>query len=228
MKLNELETGSKLNLALSVDGEILQFTSKIAVILPDSVLVEPILKDDKTIGFENHDVQVIYAAQDEKPVVWLKTKMLLVKYKDAVYHQIISDAQGQPFNRRADYRMYVGINGKASYAGATHNVMIKNISANGIAFISDFQINTGGTIRIRFKDMGHEFALHASVCWSLNEENSTRYIYGCKITARSKNIEAYISEKQRISMQNKLATNADRKTMTAREQDSDTKNNIKE
>lgn len=197
MKLNEVAVGSILNLSLSVNGQIIQFSSRIVLDMTDSVLVEPIMKNNKTIGLDGYNVQVVYAPSNgESPLVWLKTRVKLVKYKGNTYHQIIPEGTGRIFNRRDGERIPVNVKGTASGRDFSHEIVIRDVSNNGLSFICDAQLPSNTSIRIQFKDLDYDFNLSVGICWFTNEQNTSRYIYGCSIFSKNVRMENYIAKKK--------------------------------
>lgn len=197
MRLNQIAPNSKINLSINVNGKILQFNTKAVLALGDNLLVLPVTQNGKTIGFNNYKVQVLYATEDNKPLVWQNAKVLLVKYKNDTFHQIVAPGPAALLNRRDSVRQPVNVKGMATGRDFQHEVLIRDISANGISFVSDKQLPGKGNIRINFVDLDYEFSLAVTVCWSTNPENTTRYIYGCQIISKNIRIEAYIHAKQR-------------------------------
>lgn len=197
MRLNQIPPNSRINLSLNVNGKILQFSTKSVHVLGDDLLVLPITQDGKTIGFNNHKVQVLYVMEENKPLVWQNARVLLVKYKNDTFHQIVAPGPAALLNRRDSARQPVNVKGMATGHEFQQEVLIRDISANGISFISDIQLPDKGNIRINFVDLNYEFSLSVKVCWSTNLENTTRYIYGCQIVSKNIRIEAYIHAKQR-------------------------------
>ena len=49
MKLTEIPVGGRISLSVKVGGKIIQFAAKVAVVLPDSILVETVKLTDKHI-----------------------------------------------------------------------------------------------------------------------------------------------------------------------------------
>lgn len=197
MRINTIEPGGKLSLSVNINGKILQFTTRVAIVLPDSVLVDPITQNGRKIGFTNYNVQVVYEMQQDKPIIWAKTRVILVKYKGDTFHQIFAEGPGAILNRRDGVRQPVGVKGIATGKDFRQEVMIRDISANGISFYSDKSFPTDGNIRINFTDMNYDFSLAVNICWSSNEENLSRFTYGCRILSKNIRIEAYIHAKQR-------------------------------
>lgn len=197
MRLNEIETNSKLNLSISVNGKILQFNTKAVVAMGENLLVVPITQNGKTIGFNNYKVQVLYSSQDNKPLVWQNAKVMLVKYKGETFHQIVAPGPAAILNRRDGFRQPVNVRGVATGRDFQQEVLIRDISANGISFVADRDLPGKGNIRINFRDMDYDFSLAVTVCWATNPENTNRYIYGCQIVSKNIRIEAYIHAKQR-------------------------------
>lgn len=197
MKITELPVGSKVNLSLKVKGRILQFNAKVAIVLADRVLLDPIKREGKTVGFGNYDVQLVYIGSDkDKPIVWLKPKISLVKYRGETFHQIITFNNGQVLNRRDGIRQPVGVSAKAIAKNFTSEITILDISANGISFLSDKPAPHDSQIRISFKDLNYNFNLAVEVCWFSEAENGNQFNYGCKIISKNVKIENYIKEKQ--------------------------------
>lgn len=197
MRLNEIAPNSKINLSLNVQGQIFQFNTKAVMAIGDNLLVEPIMQDGKTVGFNNHTVQVLYANDERTPLVWQNATVQLVKYKRDVFHQITAQGPAAILNRRDGEREPVNVKGLATGTDFHEEVLIQDISPNGISFISEKPLPGSRNIRVNFKDLEYDFNLSVNVCWTMNPKNTTRYIYGCQIVSRNIRIEAYIHAKKR-------------------------------
>lgn len=197
MRLNEIAPNSKITLSINVNGKILQFNTKAVLPIGDNLLVAPITKDGKTVGFNNYKVQVVYLAEDNKPLAWQNATVVLVKYKKDVFHQIIAPGPAAFLNRRDSVRQPVNVKGTIIGRDFQCEALIRDISANGISFICDRTIPDDGNIRVHFTDLDYEFSLIATVRWLSNLENTSRYVHGCQIVSKNIRIEAYILAKQK-------------------------------
>ncbi|MGN0515252.1 MAG: PilZ domain-containing protein [Lachnospiraceae bacterium] len=205
MKLTEAEVGKSISVTLVTEGKTLNFNSFVTAVLDDSILIEPITEDEKTIGFNNRKVNVVYIAEETKPYIWLNVEIRLVKYNDQVYHQLITDGPGTKFNRRRSFRQYVGIEGMVNNVNETFSVIIKDVSANGCSFVTNQELEIGGRVIVSFSSDEENFVIRTMIIRKLEIEETGKIVYGCETAVPNHKIEKFVSDRQRKDMQRRSA-----------------------
>ena len=205
VKLTEAEVGKLISVTLVTEGKTLNFNSFVTAVFDDSILIEPITEDEKTVGFNKRKVNVVYIAEETKPYIWLNVEIRLVKYNDQVYHQLITDAPGTKFNRRRSFRQYVGVEGMVNNVNETFSVMIKDVSANGCSFVTSQELEIGGRVIVSFSSDEENFAIRTMIIRKLEIEETGKIVYGCETAVPNHKIEKFISNRQRKDMQRRSA-----------------------
>ena len=174
MLINELMPGSELTInatsedkATSLYSEVIELSEMdkryLSAILAKThfracTAVSLFVSDHYTINFMAPNVQCdCVALQNNLPFLWSKVKIVKFNFPDAgMQHIIFSNCDAQSFNRRKDFRQWLGIDGSFSYGSPplTQKAMIKDISVTGVGLLVDpnCQIETGTRIKIQFSE----------------------------------------------------------------------------
>lgn len=210
MKLKEVLVGSNVEIIFISDDKKLVFESVVTKVVDDTLLIEPIMEEDMTVGFKNHEVTII-CITDNKPYIWTKVKVKLVKYNEQIYHQLITDTDGAHVNRRNSYRMYVGTQGMVNNLNKSYEVIIKDVSAKGCAFITTEKFEIGDNVVVSFTDENENFVIRCAIVRTEEVESSGRYIYGCEMKLNNRKIEKYVNDKQLKEIKRRSASVLDKK-----------------
>jgi hypothetical protein len=185
-------------------------------------VVETIKEDDKVVGFPVGNIQyVLDCIVDSKPYLFNGIQINAIKLPTGnEYHIIFSDKNMNPYNRRQEFRLWLGIDGIAQLGlnRAAREVVIKDISLNGIGFVTglDYSCNLGDIAHISFSDKlinrstreitDLNFSITAQVVHIQELDEKSKHI-GCKIVnkSRSSTIDRYIAAKQMERMQRSRA-----------------------
>ncbi len=201
MRLNEVEVGKKIEIILILDDKRLEFESVVQEILDDSILIEPITKDEKTVGFKNYEVIVIYPSEENKPYAWEGVEVKLVKYQEQIYHQLVAKSAGAPINRRNAYRQYVGVEGLVVSPSSRYKVVIKNVSTTGCAFVTEEELPLGENVMVSFSSEEENYTMRCVIVRRQDMEESGKIVYGCRMHTVNRKIEQFIMKCQRKDMQ---------------------------
>lgn len=181
-------------------------------------VVEIIKEEDKVVGFPVGNIQyVLDCIVDSKPYLFSDIQINAIKLPTGnEYHIIFCRKNMNPYNRRQEFRLWLGIDGIAQLGlnKAARDVIIKDISFNGIGFVTgkDYECNIGDVAHISFSDKmvnrttrevtELKFSLAAKVMQIRDVDEKTKHI-GCRIVnkSRSSDIEKYIATKQMERMQ---------------------------
>lgn len=211
MKLNQAQIGKKIDIIVVIDGHRMNFSSMIRAVLDESLLIDPILEGEKTVGFSGHEAMAICVAEENKPYIWTGIEIRLVRYNGEVFHQLQTDAEGSFCNRRKYFRQYVGVEGMVNDLSNSFTVTIKDVSAKGCSFVTSEEFEVGQSVVVSFTDNDENFVLRALINRKLFIEETKRTVYGCEMRLENKKVDKYISERQRQDMQRRSASALDRK-----------------
>lgn len=201
MKINETEMGRNVHIEVVIDGKKLEFDSVIQAIVDETILIDPITKDEKTVGFKNHEALVIYVTSDNKPFAFSGATLTLVKYQGQVFHQITAAGPGSPYNRRKSYRQHVGLEGSINDLSGSKQVVVKDVSAHGCSFVTSEELEVGNNIALTFMDGDKTFVIRSTIVRQFEVQGTGKYVYGCECKMANHKIEKYVTEKQREDLQ---------------------------
>lgn len=187
----------------------LQFESKVVEAVKEGLLIEQLMFDNMVLDFNVSPLVLLNAViidENDRPYEWKNVEIHYVEYKGNHYNMIITKEDGQVINRRAGYRVFLGFKGVAQigHNKAAHDVVVKDISEFGVAFVcnKDAEVGTDNTVRIVFQDdkTSQRFVINATVVRKVVLEEN-KILYGCKLAAKSNELRKYINSKQLDSLQ---------------------------
>ena len=178
----------------------------------DFIIVEPIRVDNKIIRFVTERINYYFIGHHKsKPYLFeniFVDKIRLPKY--GVAHIIKADKEGKRFNRRSNFRVWLGQHCHIALRGskAQHDAMIKDLSSTGIGLIikKEYTVNIGDEIEVQFNDEkyneqreDYQFTLHTIKGEVVREfdSNEKADIVGCRITEGQEGAEKFVAMKQR-------------------------------
>ena len=185
-------------------------------------VVEIIKEDDKVVGFPVGNIQyVLDCIVDSKPYLFNPIQINAIKLPTGnEYHIIFCKKNMNPYNRRQEFRLSLTLDGVAQLGlnKAARDVIIKDISLNGIGFATDieYECRIGDIAHINFADKfinrntreitNLNFSIAAQIVQIKEIDQKTKHI-GCRIVnkGRGTNIEKYIATKQLERMQHDRA-----------------------
>lgn len=192
------------------------------------VVADIIKEHDNVVGFPVGNIQyVLDCTVDSKPYLFDGIQINAIKLPNgSEYHIIFNDKNMAPYNRRQEFRVWLGLDGIAQLGlnKAARNVIIKDISLSGIGFVTgiEYECKIGDSSRISFSDKQTDhntgevrelrFTINARIV-RIKEVDEKTKVVGCVITncnSRS-NLQKYIAQKQRERLQtgrNKTDINA--------------------
>ncbi len=200
MQVGDINKGGNIELEVKYNGRTMSFRSYIIDVRNNSVLIAPIKVNDQTIWFsEKCRINFLYKT-DGKVYIWNNVHVKLVRYDGEICHKIDLYSEGQPYNRRDSYRMYIGedmplyVNTASGPTAIT--VLVKDISETGVAFITKDEIDIDRTIKLRLKDNVTLINLSGVVVRREYLENLNAYLYGCKFNEKNDKLGRYIAKRQ--------------------------------
>lgn len=212
MEIRELTPSFKMSITISNQQSNMTLNSDIAFVDGDKLYVTPFEHNGVILNFNSNAVIVsMIAYQEEKaPFLWKIVHIARENIDGVNYHVITSDVSGVKINRRENFRVFLGIDGKATILGkeVPFDIMVKDISESGFAILlditSEIKINKNEAVMIDFYDAGLEehFKLTGRV---VRAEVTEKYVlYGCRLLKDSPLVRKYIANKQ---LENRLNSN---------------------
>lgn len=207
MQIDEIVKGGDIELEVRFNGKSMSFNSNVAFIIEQSVLINSIQVNHKTVGFSNQ-CHINFLIKDKGNLfIWENVKVSLVKARDVIYHKIDLSGDGKQINRRDAFRMYIGedmpiyIN---SASGPTAiNVLVKDISETGVGFITKEELDVTRTFRLKLKENGRIYILSGVIVRKEFLDNINSTLYGCKFTEKNNILGKYIAKRQSEQLRNK-------------------------
>ena len=192
--------GSDIELEVKIQGQAMSFKSQVFTVIDSHVLILPIKVNSQTLGFSKDCVINFLYKNDGKLFIWNNVSVKLVKYMEGIYHSVILKGDGQPYNRRGAYRLYVGLDMPLYINSAkgplTLSVLVKDISEKGVAFITKEELELDRTFFLKFKDGKTALDLSGSIVRKEFLKDLDSYLYGCKYNKINKVLPKYIATKQ--------------------------------
>lgn len=204
MEIRELSTSYKMSITISNGQSNVTLHSDIVSIVANKMYVEPFMHNGVVLSFNSENVSIsMIAYEDEKtPYFWKTVTVEKEMIEDKVYHVISSGLIGVRLNRRENYRVYVGIEGKARLASSNEriDVIVKDISETGFAVLVDVKteakINTNDALFVEFYDSVQE--MHLSLMGRIvrGAVSEKYYLFGCRTLKDDGMSRKYIANKQ--------------------------------
>ena len=90
LQIKDIPVGAIVELEVKYNGQCVNFQSEVTDVIENSVLINPIIVDEKTLGFsDSNQVNFIYISED-RVFVWDHIEVTLVKYNGTMYIKQIS------------------------------------------------------------------------------------------------------------------------------------------
>lgn len=252
MLIGQLDKGTEITVNVTNGDKSVQIISKIVELSQEdyeycrkaskqfkykSFTVVDLMKEgDKVINFLSANIICMLSGLKEgKPYTWNNVKILRVKlpeYGDS--HIILSNEDMETFNRRREYRLWLGYDGLCKFGESQvpKNVMVKDISCSGISMIINkdigVEVELGERVEIQFYDRVYSEGKkdYNNILYTVEAKivryiamNNNRMLIGCRLSQRYQEIDKMIYLKQRLSMNINGKTRLDRarKAVLARE-----------
>ena len=178
----------------------------------DFVIIEPIKVDDKIVRFVTEGISYYFIGNHKgKPYLFENISIEKIELPSyGVAHLLRADKDGRRFNRRNNFRVWLGQHCNIALRGtkAQHEAMVKDISNTGVGLIikKEYEVNIGDAIEIQFniekyndQREDYQFTLHTiqGEIVRIVDHNEKVNLVGCRITAGQEEVEKFVAMKQR-------------------------------
>jgi len=188
----------------------MSFNSEILFLHNDSIFINPIIVNERTIGINDKCRINLIVKIEGKVFLWENVEIKLVRYDGNIYHRISIQGEGKPYNRREAYRMYIGEDMPVYINTATGpyliNVLVKDISETGVGFITNEDLDIDRMIRLKIKDFNNIIALTGVIVRKEYLPHLDSYLYGCKFNEKNDKLGKFIARKQGEQLRKRLNT----------------------
>lgn len=222
MYINEMQIGSDVTIE-AVDGnnrinlksEVVEIDPQLHAILAKRARILPIRlleQDGMVVSFPKGIKYNVVISSDGNPFIWRELSIQMITHPKTGerYHVILSEQEGHAFNRRENYRLFMGCDGtvQLNNSNKQYHVLVKDISAQGLGFLIDqddkLNLSIGQQVQVRFEDgvefNNTKFDLATFIIRIVEIEEENKWLVGCKQEKFSDNLNRYVSAKQRERM----------------------------
>lgn len=200
------------------DGPSINFNTKCVEIVKDNIILVDEIRSqtNEPVNFQSDIVSSdLYRVKIGKiPINWENVVIKRIRNNDIFVNVIGSRNNGKKFNRRKDYRVYVGYTGigRLGLSRKTSNVIVKDVSKSGFSFSVYNEsniVNIRDEIRITFDDpnMGNRIVLNG-ICVRKQITSEDKTLYGCIFFKKDKEISEYIIKKQQEELKKATQINS--------------------
>ncbi len=207
MKLYEIGENEQLQIVAKNESSSLEYNVTVLMNQQNILFIEPIMHGDMVVNFQGEKVQVdIIYVGEEKPIIWEGCIVKHVTFNGKKYHILYSDKDGKKLNRRENFRQYVGVRGMLQIAAtrATKDVIVKDVSRDGVAFVSEdssLHMEDIGDFHLNFQDRDTRLSvqLTGSVVREVDMEDGRR-VFGAQVKKSNVKLSEYVAMKQKMEM----------------------------
>lgn len=205
MLFSELGDGTDVRLNITIEETMFEFDTTVRNKHKKKVLLEPIRKNGKILNVQSDNIRVdvMYIREDEKPILWMNTQMECVKYKGQVYYAAAESLKGKEYNRRGDFRLFIGEEhpAKIGQNKRARLVVLKDLSSSGFAFVSPEKIENPNGVFVyilypgKLENKTIELPLFGKIIRNTTLTDG-RVLYGCVLVKKNEIIGHFINQKQ--------------------------------
>lgn len=210
MKLTDFDRGTSIIISSTKNEKKRDFTTDITLSKPEANMVyaKPIIFNGKMVRFTDPEITHVVTVNAGSKVYSYKEVDVQTLQMDMDGHKfalsITTEEDAEPVNRRNFFRVFLGVNGvlEAEIRQGRQEVVVKDVSANGIGVICSNQVNIpiGMSVFVDFVDelTGEEFKIDCVVVRRVKNDANT-IIYGCQLPESDDSMEKFVALKQRIT-----------------------------
>lgn len=229
MLINNLEVGSIISIEVtSTENKVARLESRIVDIRDASfyekvekiaskfnfksyTFIEPCVKDNQIINFLSDKCRcAVTALYKDKPYRWEPVKIVNLKNDfDETIHVIFSNVDVDTFNRREEYRVWLGYDAlvKIRDSKVPHVIILKDISWHGCGIIIDekYDCSISDTVELQFFEQvyntikkDYDAELYKMTCYVVRKIalDDGKILLGCKSDNPNDVINKLIFRKQ--------------------------------
>ncbi|NLL71989.1 MAG: PilZ domain-containing protein [Clostridiales bacterium] len=210
MYIEDIAQGTSIEIEIRLNGHLMSFHSEVDLTFKDSILIAPIIYNEKTIGFDEDCLMHLIVNSNDKVYLWDIIEIKLVRYEDKIYHKIDVQGEGRPYNRRDAFRIYIGedmpIYINTANGPAALSVLVKDISETGVGFISKEELEIERTIRLKLKDHHYIINLSGKIVRKEFLPHLNSFLYGCKFIEKDQKLGGFIARKQGEQLRQRVSS----------------------
>jgi len=210
LRIEEIPLGANIEIEVRFCGRSMSFNSEVVSLHNDSIFINPITVNERTIGFNDKCRINLIVKTDGKVFLWENVDVKLIRFDGNIYHKITMQGDGKPYNRREAYRMYIGEDMPIYINTASGpyliNVLVKDISETGVGFITKEDLDIDRMIRLKVKDFNNIIPLTGVIVRKEYLSHLDSYLYGCKFNEKSDKLGKFIARKQGELLRKRLNT----------------------
>ncbi len=211
MHIEELLPGQKVTLQVTVNGTELSFDTQVQETNPKKhfILLDAVMQGNKGISFKNPNINVnlFVCLEGERPFLFQSVTALLQKKPDGTLcYLVVAPTVGVPYNRRENFRCYVGTNGHINHSSldGPHTTIVRDVSYTGFSVVCapETILDEGQIVHVILRDELVEtnekfsFHLYGLIVRTQILPNGS-ILYGCKLNNRVPGLDQYIMVKER-------------------------------
>lgn len=225
MRLEELKLGKSIEIIVTRDQYRLRLVSKIEDVANDRIAITLITGNGKVFQFQEKDkIEFIYK-DDKRLWRWRGLKGTIEKLEDSYVHCLYGPREGEHFNRRNAYRVFVGeeikfhwikqgklqilLDNKEDMESVNEPLLVKNaqgllkdISETGAGFYSNERLELHDAVTFRLITCVGVIHVIGEVVRITHEGNGNyRKFFGISFVEVSNIINKYVFTLQRIELQ---------------------------
>lgn len=206
VKLSELEEGAAITFEVHVDEKKFEFPSVVKFQKRGKMYFEPIRVGDKLLNVSNEKISVnlVYAVEGDKPILWRDLDVQEEVYKRVVYYCAKTDAVGKVFNRRGAYRQFVGapVFAKVGTRKAEIQVILRDISTNGFSFVyrEDIEDADHSLVVVPYVYRDEHVMFDLTLSGKIVRKQvmpDGKILYGCVLVKKNELIAKFVNYKQK-------------------------------
>ncbi len=212
MKLYDIGENERIQIVAENKNASLQYLTTVVMNKQKLLLIHPIMYGDRIVNFDVRNVRtsVVYTGEGDKPLVWDDCVIKNTVYQQQKYQVVYSAKEGKRINRREAYRQYVGTKGilQVDSTRDKREVVVKDISTSGIAFVSDLSMEMGdiGSFHLNYEDRECKLALQLAGTLVREEDvDPDRRVFGGVIKQSNVDLNNYVMLKQKMGLMKKRA-----------------------
>lgn len=204
MKLYEIEQGEQIQLMARLERTSVEYDIKVAFCTKGILCAEPVYIDGEILNFTGDQVRIsiVYSGEGDKPIVWEGCGIQTIQTKQGKYYAIISQKDGKPWNRRQNFRQYIGLPGLLTIDSSREKmeVIVKDVSVGGVSFVGNTKMEGTdiGSFHLQFDDRTNKMNVQLAGHVVREEEvEEGKKVFGCIATRSNVDLGSYIAMKQK-------------------------------